>query len=328
MTFQNLSMKNIQLKDYLLKIKLAERSLADLTTEEKATYLRDIYFSHVKTFPYSNFDLRHIARQHPIKRTSLSFFSYKTLLSSEHDSYCFQLTALLGDALIQSGYDTSFCEARVLMGASINAPEILAIPPTHLILVVTLDDKKFLLDPGMGSSAPRYPIPITDKNDVIIQNNDEFKFYPTDNLYVLERKTTQGWLRLMQTDLVPLSESKAQMNLLKLGFHPTPISIRDYKTVVGIITDHGRKSLIWDEQSNQLKFSKQEGKTHQQRVVSSFEEGNQILAEEFNIHHISAQKLEEYCSKTTCPLPIKPWTIDFPIDDNELTEMEQNLRIN
>ncbi|WP_058464909.1 arylamine N-acetyltransferase [Legionella cincinnatiensis] len=317
----------INLQHYLLKIKTVYHPLEHLTTEEKIDYLKEIYFSHVKTFPYSNFKLREIAKQHPLNRSSLSFFSYQTLLSSKHDGYCFQSSELLYDALSQLGYEVSLCAARVLLGAAINAPEILALPPTHFIVTVTIDNKKFLLDPGLGSSAPRFPILITGINEPIVQNEDVFKFYPAGNVSVLEKKTSQGWLRLMQTDFTPLNEKNAQMNLLKLGFHPTPLAIRDTKTVVGIITEHGRKSLIWDAQSKQLKFSKQEGKEQIQKILSNFEEGSHLLAEEFGIHHISAAKLKIHCTETVLPKPIKPWTVNFPLDERELSEMQTNLKL-
>ncbi|WED42695.1 arylamine N-acetyltransferase [Legionella cardiaca] len=318
-------MKNISLEDYLNKTNINIPSLPNLSSIEKINLLKDIYFAHVKTFPYSNTALRSIARQHPIQRPKLSFFSYKNLLSSEPDGYCFQTAALLNDALEQLGYETVFCAARVLVGAPINSPAIMTLPATHLVLVVTIDEQKFLLDPGMGSSAPRFPILITGKSDSITQNEDEYKFYPTDGVHVLERKTSQGWLRLMQTDLEPISEKTAQFNLLKLQLHPDPIPIRDTKTVFGVITPNGRKTLIWDVQSNQLKFSKQDGAESIYKTLTSFEEGVQILAEEFDIPNMSAETLKIHCSQTVLPKPQKPWTVNFPLDEAELSKMAENL---
>lgn len=315
----------INLKQYLQTIKIAP--LPDkASSEEKINYLNAIYFAHVQTFPYSNFELRKISRQHPVYRDSLSFFSYKNLLTADHGGYCFQTAALLLDALSQLGYAVSFCAARVLMGAIVNSPEILQLPLTHLILTVQIDEQKFLLDPGLGSSAPRFPIRITGKDESISQNEDEFKFHSIDNVYVLEKKTRQGWLRLMQTNLCPINQEKAAMNLLKLERYPLAIGIRDSKTVIGIITEHGRKSLAWDAQSKQLKFSKSEGNDSIQKIVTDFEEAHQLLVDEFHIEHISTEDLEEYCTETALPHPIKPWTINFPIDKLEQIEMEKNLK--
>lgn len=315
----------VNLKTYLQTLKM-EPLPGNASSDEKINFLKALYFAHVQTFPYSNFELRKIAKQHPVQRNSLSFFSYKNLLTAEHGGYCFQTAALLADALTQMGYTVSFCAARVLMGAAVNSSEILKLPPSHLVLKVQIDEKHFLLDPGLGSSAPRFPILITGKDEPITQNGDVFKFYSVDNTYVLEKKTRQGWLRLAQTDLQAISKEKAAMNLLKLERYPELIGIRDSKVVIGSITEHGRKSLAWDVQSKQLKFSKSEGDENTQKTLASFEEGYQLLADEFGINHVSAETLEAYCTETTLPKPIKPWTVDFPLDQSELKKMEQNLR--
>ncbi|HAU0828304.1 TPA: arylamine N-acetyltransferase family protein [Legionella pneumophila] len=318
-------MKPIDLKEYLQKLKLGFQLLSDLPPEEQIKYLNSIYLAHIKVFPYSNFELRRIANQHPVQRQSLSFFNYTKLLSSEHGGYCYQSAGLLFDALMQLGFKTEYCAARVLVGEPVNSPKVLAIPATHLVLVVTLGDKKFLLDPGLGASAPRLPILITEKDESILQGKEEFKFYKYDGAHVLERKTSQGWFRLMQTDLIPIDLKTVEMNLLKLERYPDTISIRDNKTVVGSITEYGRKSLVWDAQSNQLKFSKHDGDEVIQKTLTSFEEGVQILVKEFDIDHISAQELKTYCTETNLPQPIKPWTVDFPLDQAELKRMEENL---
>ncbi|CEK10435.1 arylamine N-acetyltransferase [Legionella hackeliae] len=320
-------MKPINLEVYLKQIKVNQKALSTLSATEKRAYLWEVYSCHIMRYPYTNFELRKIASQHPIQRRPLSFFSYENLLSPKQGGYCFQSAALLADALSQLGYEVSFCEARILLGAEVNAKEILELPPTHLVLVVTIENKKFLLDPGLGSSAPRYPILITGSDEIIQQDGDQFKLHFTQNLYILERKSSQGWFRLTQSDLVPLDQKKAQFNLLKLAFHPNDIPIRDLKTVVGIITKSGRKSLIWDIHSNELKYTEQDGDKHQQEILSSFEEGYNKLVKEFNIHHISAEMLEVCCSKIHQPSPIEPWTVDFPLDESELERMELNLSV-
>lgn len=321
-------MKPVNLEYYLQKLNLPQLSIASLSIEEQINYLHLIYSAHVKTFPYSNFALRRIARQHLLERQALTFFDNKPLTSSASDGYCFQSAVLMADSLKQLGYNIQFCAARILVGAEINAPEVLAIPPTHLILLVIINEQRYLLDPGLGSSAPRAPILISGLDESILQDQDEFKFHYSDHsLYILEKKTSQGWFRLMQTDLKAISEETVEFNLLKLERHPSVISIRDTKTVVGIITESGRKTLLWDEQSNQLKFSRSEGKETLQQVLESFEEGHEILKNEFGINHVSSDVLKTFCTATVLPKPKKPWTIDFPIDDNELNRMKSNLTL-
>ena len=306
----------LNVQEYLLKLNVPLLSLPTLSVEATINYLKSIYLAHVKTFPYSNFELRKISKQHLVQRQALSFFNYDVLLSSEHGGYCYQSAALMVDALRQIGFTTEYCAARVLLGAAINEPEILAARPTHLMLTVTINDKQFLLDPGLGSSSPRFPILITGIDEPIVQDDDVYKFYKSDshNVYVLEKKTSQGWLRLTQTDLAPISQQETEMNLLYLERHPQTLAIRDTKVLVGIITDSGRKFLLWDEKSGQLKFSKQDKDEHTQKILTSFTDGYEILKKEFGIVHISPEVLKAHCTVVALPKPIRAWTADFPLD--------------
>lgn len=315
-------MTKINLEHYLKKIQLTVPGpLVDLSPTERLKLLNDIYFAHVKTFPYSNLELRQISQYHPVQRTPISFFNYHSLLSDDrHGGFCFQTAALLADALSQIGYNVNLCAAHAILGLEVNAPEILAFPRTHLILDVHLDEKRFLLDPGLGSSSPRYPVPITETEEPMLQDGDEFRVCRIDNMYVLDKKTRQGWFHQTQSDLVPISSDTAAFNMLKLQFHPVPLNIRDNKTVVGVITEQGRKSLFWDAQSNLLKFSKQENGQYSQTVINDFEEGRRLLELEFDIHHISADDLASYCTKTVLPTPKVAWTVDFPLDRADLEE--------
>ena len=313
------------LKQYLVKTKLDLPSLIDASDDLQIQCLNAIYFAHISTFPYSNFELRALGHQHPIQRKGISFFGYKTLMSEKQGGYCYQTAILLHDVLEQLGYKPQFCAARVLVGAPINDPQILARPSTHLILTVKIGDKRFLLDPGLGDLSPRFPILITGVDEPVVQDKEEFTFYPADNVHVLERKTSQGWMRLMQTDLIPISRKDIQLSLLKLTYHPAPLAIRDSKTVVGLITERGRRSLLWDAGTNVLKYSKQDKEEVIQCVVNDFREAEAILKKEFNISHVSARELQGHCTQTNIPKPLKPWTVDFPLDDKELLHMEENL---
>ncbi|MFJ1267596.1 arylamine N-acetyltransferase [Legionella lytica] len=317
-------MTKINLEHYLQKIGLTVPTLlVDLSPVDRLKLLNDIYFAHVKTFPYSNLELRQIAQFHPVQRTPISFFNYPSLLSEErHGGFCFQTAALLADALSQIGYIVNLCAAHALLGAAVNAPEMLAFPRTHLILDVHLDENRFLLDPGLGSSSPRYPVPITETEEPMFQDGEEFRVSRIDNVYVLGKKTRQGWFHQTQSDLAPISSETAAFNMLKLQLHPMPLNIRDNKTVVGMITEQGRKSLFWDAQSDILKFSKQENGQYSQIEINDFEEGKRLLEQEFDIHHISADDLGRYCTQTVLPTPKVAWTVDFPLDRADL---EKNL---
>ncbi len=286
--------------------------------------MHEIYLAHIKAFAYSNLELRQLARQHPVQRTKLSFFCYQDLLTKpQQGGFCFQTASLLHDVLSQLGYNVSFCAARIILGIPPNSPDVLALPPTHLVLMVKLDDRSYLLDPGLGSSAPLSPILIPETESLI--NDNRFYFDKAENVFVLQRATRQnGWFNLMQTDLKPLSQKEVSLNLFKLQLHPTPIGIRDAKTLVGKITENGRKSLLWELQSDIFKYICQEENTRTETVLT-VEQAQQMLVTEFNIQHVTLNELKLHCSATVLPLPQKNWTINFPIDNNEREELARNF---
>ncbi|WP_242604422.1 arylamine N-acetyltransferase family protein [Legionella gresilensis] len=317
----------INLKSYFKKINISEKSLVSLPSKEQLEFLEEIYFAHLKTFPYENFELRLIAKQHLLKRQSLNFFSYDKLLTDNRGGYCYQTAMLLYDALTQIGFSVKPCIGRILNGAPVNDPKILELPPTHMLLVVRIGNQEFFLDPGLGSSAPRRPILITNSEQLVSQYPDQYKLYPCGNFYILERKVEDKWTRLLQTDLQEASIKQLQNNLLKLERHPSTLPIRDEKTLVGVITNEGHKVLIWDIASNALKFSKQIGELYIKETLSNFEIGQKKLVEEFNIHYISVSALESYCKKIVLPKPIHPWDINLPIEETELASLEKNLSL-
>lgn len=320
----------MHLGHYLEKTGLNYSELMSLTKVER---LNKIYTAHCLTFPYSNFELRELSWHHPLRR-HISFTDYKRVFANEHTGgYCFQLAALLKDILEQLNYTVQTCEARVLLGADINDPYVLSLPPTHLILVVNIDHQRFLVDPGLGNSAPRLPILISD-HMLAYQDSDLFLWqYDEDTkLYVLEKRTELGWLRLIQTDLKPIPIKTIQYNLQRLACHPNEIPIRDSKTVIGLITETGRKQLIWNHLSQEIKFSDKNLSNPREKTITTFSEVAQILQEEFDIEE-PIEKLQRYY--TTSPhtigffseKPKKPWTIEFPIDEHTLEQMEKNLTL-
>ncbi|HAT1757185.1 TPA: arylamine N-acetyltransferase [Legionella pneumophila] len=163
--------------------------------KEKFEYLTALYFAHVKTFPYHNFELRKIGQQHPLNRQSITLFDYKNLMNLQTGGYCYQNARLLFNMLIELGFSTECCESYTILGHEVNDADIVAKPPTHMILLVTLGTQKFFLDPGMGAYSLRFPIPITDHTAEFKQQYDLFRSSKQQDFFVIEKynsKITDG----------------------------------------------------------------------------------------------------------------------------------------
>lgn len=323
-------MKEIDLSAYLRKVGLTKAGLMTLSPVNR---LNTLYTAHLLTFSYSNVKLRDAAKQHPLKR-NLCFEDYKSVFFEPVGGYCFQLAALLRDVLVKLEYTVDACEARVLMGAEVNAKEKLQLPPTHLVLKVAIDDQSYLLDPGLGDQAPRLPILITGKCESVMQLPDEIRFYYLDQekLYVLERMTRRGWLRLIQTDLRPIEQAKIEFNLMQLGQHFPTLDIRDEIFVIGRILPQGRCSLSWFGSSNQLKYTESTTTENKEEILTNYERAAELVEEKFNIR-TTAGELKRCCTSNRDKKgflffehkPQKPWTVEFPLDERTILSMQSNL---
>jgi len=304
----------IILENYFKKIKHPFPNMEDMPAEQKIKCLHDIYYAHVLSFPYHNFELREVSLQRVYHRPELTFFSYQNLLSPSHKGgYCYQTVVLLHDVLSQLGLSPNYCMAHTLIGAPVNDPSILSKDPNHILLTVMIDEKLFFLDPGFGSHSPRFPIMVSGSDEIIPQEDDVFKFQKIEAVHVLERKTAQGWLRLSQTNLQAITEAQVNYYLSKIEYAPS-VLIRDDKTLIACVTENGRKSLVWDSSSDELKFSKHEKGLYSQ-IKLSVKDGYKVLQEEFGIP-ISFVKFEAYCTKT--PLIKRPW--ETPVTSRERLE--------
>ena len=314
-------MKHVKLVDYFAKLKLDLSIFQELLVLDRTEALKQLYFAHIKNLPYSNFEIRQAAHQHPGKRNSLTFFNHDQIM--RQGGYCFQTNALLYSVLEQFGFKPIFCEARGLLGKPVNDKTVLSLPATHVVLVVPIGEQQFFLEPAMGMQAPRYPILVRDSKDPIVHDRDEFRFYKEEGMFVLEKKLKGSWFTLMQTTLVETSEEVLERNLLKLGWYPNPIAIRDEKMLVAVVTDKGSKSLYWDVHARQLKFMIQEEGIFSQKVITDWDLACELLSSEFSIEGISVEQLKLYCSPL--PKPKRRWEIDFPITAKDLDRMEENL---
>jgi len=107
---------------------------------------------HVRSIPFENLDVllgRGI-------RLDLGAVQAK-LVEARRGGYCFEHCTLMEAALRRMGYEVAAHTARVTMVSG-----RATAPRTHMVLVVTLPEGRFVVDPGFGGLAPRHPVPLVD----------------------------------------------------------------------------------------------------------------------------------------------------------------------
>ena len=283
------------------------------------------YANHIMSFPFHNFELREISQQHPIQRNPLTLFSHFKLKMP--GGFCFQSAQSLYEKLVGQGFQVSRCIARVLNGMGVNSKELLALPATHMVLTVNLHQKIFLLDAGLGTRAPRIPIPVLDDDCIFSEGCHQYRLRHENQVFVLEKKKSDnGWISLIQTDLQPVTETQINFSLQQLERFPSELGIRDTKLVIGMVTETGNKSLYWDTQRKQFTFTiENESGQIKIEILPSAESASNILKSEFSMD-LCTEELKRYCSKQQLPLPKRRWSGEFSIDESELNKMSSNLR--
>lgn len=317
-------MQTNDFSSYFYKTGLEVRSIKTLSVCEQLKYLTQIYITHLKIFPYQNFELRQISLQHPLQRKPLEPTSYSRLVRTNNGGFCYQLAQLLGSVLQSLGFNVNLCSARVLNGMPVNSKVLLSVPPTHLIIIVTLYDQSYLLDPGLGSRAPRIPMPITSHNETHQLDFDQFRGIFVDDVFVVEKSVNNQWVQIIQTDLKPLNDQMIQYLMLKLERFPDCIEIRDTKTIASRITAVGNKNFFWSSQLNDFQYSEEtNGKYHKESVNRNV--AYQKLINEIGVDPKDNNTLKAYCGEQTTPKPKRRWSLSTILHSTELETMKFNL---
>lgn len=314
----------VKLLDYLDKTGIKPQEIGRLSATQQAEYLKEVYNAHLLTFFYHNFALRKISRQHPVNRHHMTLFDYQDLMRQTQGGYCFQSARLLAAMLTELGFEVSCCEARVLNGAAPAESE--HILPTHVVLRVVIDDNVYFLEPGLGAKAPRFPILVTDSAKTIHQGYDQYKLFKEQEYYILEKKIKDQWVTLVKTDLKPLKDKQLAFNLLKLERHALMLPIRDEIVVAGQITPNGCKTFFFDSKIKKYAFSVEEKGELTKQVYETTAEACDKLLSEFAIEGLTKADLALYAKQSTLPRPKRSWTVDFPLDSQELKRMANNLQ--
>lgn len=147
--------------------------------------LARLHEAHVRTFPFENIDV--LLDQH--RGVSLEVVAEKFLRG--RGGYCFEHASLLAGALERLGYDVQRRLARV--------GDVELAARTHLVVVVTLEGRRWLCDPGFGLSVLR-PVPLVDG----FEEEQEGQRYrvvsgPGDT-WALHRLAAAGWELMHTTD--------------------------------------------------------------------------------------------------------------------------------
>jgi N-hydroxyarylamine O-acetyltransferase len=133
----------MNLDAYRARIGHAAPTAPDLST------LRALHQAHVTAIPFENLDIQ---MGLPV-RLDVESVEAKLVLD-RRGGYCFEQNTLFLHVLRAIGFDVTPCEARVRSGSTRVGPR------THMVLVVRLESRDWLVDVGFGADGLSGPLPM------------------------------------------------------------------------------------------------------------------------------------------------------------------------
>ncbi|MDR1630117.1 MAG: arylamine N-acetyltransferase [Oscillospiraceae bacterium] len=201
------------------------------TEPRTAALLDKIQYAHVTHVPYENID---ILNGIPISLDTDRLF--EKIVLRGRGGYCFELNGLLGWLLRELGFEVKDCMARFLRAET-------EIPMRrHRILLVTTEDKKtFICDVGVGSVAPRLPVPFV-FGEVFEQFGEQYRLRK-DNFFgtVLEEFYKGAWRDVFGFTAEPQLDIDYVMPSFYCEKHPDSIFNKSF--MVSLKTETSRVTM-------------------------------------------------------------------------------------
>ena len=248
---------NFSLTDYLHRIDYTGTPKADIETVER------MMRRHLFSVPFENLDV-----QAGKIGTLVPEDIVEKIVGRKRGGYCYEVNGLFAMALEALGIPYQFVAARPMFYPARR-------PRTHMALVLTLGDERWLCDLGFGSYGIRAPMRLDALDIEIAQDDDTFMMtLGDDGFYVLRAKVDGQWTNQYAFDLSPQEwVDFVPANYLN-STHPEAIFVR--MTVAVLMTEAGRKILGGDS----LKIV-EHGRTEKRTVAPNELAG--ILAREFGL---------------------------------------------
>lgn len=228
--------------------------------------LKMLQYSHLQHIPYENLDLMNGT---PIKLDADTL--YEKIIHGDRGGYCFELQGLFCCLLKSLGYSVEQYAGRFM-----DVPDVVQMR-RHRILVVTLNDKRYVTDVGVRTESPRYPLLLQED---IIQNDgiSEYK-YVKDPFYgwvLMQRLHGKEWKTLLGFTEEPQIDLDYVMPSFYCEKHADSTFNKYMK--VSIFTDEANLNVV----GNEFRIFKN-GKIAERKVISNECDASLILWEYFRI---------------------------------------------
>jgi N-hydroxyarylamine O-acetyltransferase len=200
-------------------------------TEATADTLASLILAHVTAIPFENLDPL-LGRPVRLDLASLQ----DKLLSKGRGGYCFEHNTLFAHVLREIGFEVTPLAARVVMNRSPDA----ALPRTHMLLLVEVDDEPMIVDVGFGGQTMTGPIKLESGLEQATPH-EPFRMESHDKGFQMQALIVDTWTPLYEFDLqAQLEPDLVMMNHFTATF---PDSVFLNSLAAARVTADGRLGL-------------------------------------------------------------------------------------
>ena len=144
----------------------SSKDAASVNPSEALSFLTSLIKYQIAGIPWENLEL-HYSSHHTISVDPLHVFQKVVERRSGRGGYCMENTLLLGTVMRSLGYDVMTTGARVNTAIQPISQSPSWTGPSfdgwnHMVTIVTIGGKKYLVDVGVGSHGPTFPVPLED----------------------------------------------------------------------------------------------------------------------------------------------------------------------
>jgi N-hydroxyarylamine O-acetyltransferase len=172
--------------------------------------LRQLVQRHTQVFSFETLNtFMHLPV--PVDLPSLE----RKLLREGRGGYCYELNRLFLALLHRLGFDARALTGRVVMGG----PEDAITARTHMVLLVTVEDERYIADVGFGGMVPTAPLRL-DNEAVQSTPHEPYRIKRQGQSYLLSAEVAGEWRAMYRFDLQPQEEIDLEVGNWYVATHP------------------------------------------------------------------------------------------------------------
>lgn len=177
--------------------------------------LQAIHLCHTQAIAFENLN--------PLLKQSVSLnlkSLEKKLIYAGRGGYCFEQNLLLRSVLLALGFKVKNLAARVLW----NLPEGTITPRSHMLLLVDIDEQKYIADVGFGGITLTAPLCVTPDVEQSTPH-EKFRLIVADYTYIMQAYIGQKWKSLYRFDFQEQQLADYEVSNWYVSTHPNSLFV-------------------------------------------------------------------------------------------------------